>query len=525
MRRGILLTIALGCGGPGDAPPVIVPPVVPPPVVAPKTCADWSYAVTSQPFEPVQDISLDDLRAAWKDGRATARPDVAAALPQLGPMGTARVDAWTIVPAHELSPDRAVITVDGKHPLQGSLIGKACAPGVTPNIDPAHVTSIVMSGTTALTGRTAERIDSNGIADTIRFLKPFFTSADVVHVSNEVGFVKDCHPLTGQDKPHLKFCSRDRYIDLLSALHVSVVELTGSHLTDYGAHTLARTVDMYAAHNWQWYGGGKTQRDATAVKIVEDHGNRIGFVGCNAVNEWVHEISPGPGTAICDWPRVVWQIQDMRRHGIFPIVTVQHREVRTHAPPEDLVGDLRHLAEAGAGFVEGSQAHVAHPWDVHAGAYVHYGPGNTLFAQYREFQRDATIDKLWIYDGKLVNVTHLYVRTEHGQPRLLSTTERARYLAELATAEAEIAPPDPAPHTIPAAPREHPDSFVLRGRGERLKIVDPAKREDGVTYSLVLDLENTGIARDDAFVVTRRGRATATPAEVRAFMVAAYPTK
>ncbi|HEY0251390.1 MAG TPA: CapA family protein, partial [Kofleriaceae bacterium] len=456
-RRGLVLLIA--CGG-SDPPPLVTPP---PPAPPPLPCAEWRYALTSQPFEPVQDISFAELRAAYAEGRATARPEVAAAL-KLGPPGAPRADAWTIIPAHELAPDRAVITIDSVHPLakHANLVGTVCAKDAAPNLDPDRVTSLVMSGTTALTGRTAERIDSNGIADTIRFIRPFFTSADVVHVSNEVGFVKDCHPRTGQDRTELKFCSRDRYIDLLAALHVSIVELTGSHLTDYGQHTLARTIEMYDAHRWQWFGGGRTQRDATAVKLVEDHGNHLGFVGCNAVNEWVHEISAGPGTAICDWPRMVWQIQDMRRHGIVPIVTVQHREVRTHAPPPDLVEDLRHLAEAGAAFVEGSQAHVAHPWDVHAGAYVHYGPGNTLFAQYREQQREATIDKLWIYDGKLVAVTHLYIRTEHGQPRALSTTERARFLADLAIAEHAITPPDPAPRPIPPAPRTHPDSFVLR---------------------------------------------------------------
>ena len=60
---------------------------------------------------------------------------------------------------------------------------------------------------------------------------------------------------------------------------------------------------------------------------------------------------------------------------------MQHRELTTHKPDWDLVADLRGLAEAGATFVEGSQAHTAHPWDVHHGAFVAYGPGNTLFAQ------------------------------------------------------------------------------------------------------------------------------------------------
>ena len=48
-----------------------------------------------------------------------------------------------------------------------------------------------MSGTTALTGRTAERIDQRGIADTVRFIKPFFQTADLVHVTGDRDFVRE----------------------------------------------------------------------------------------------------------------------------------------------------------------------------------------------------------------------------------------------------------------------------------------------------------------------------------------------
>ena len=65
-----------------------------------------------------------------------------------------------------------------------------------------------------------------------------------------------------------------------------------------------------------------------------------------------------------------WQIQDLRKRGYTVIASVQHRELTTHKPDWDLVADLRGLAEAGATFVEGSQAHTAHPWDVHYGAFV-----------------------------------------------------------------------------------------------------------------------------------------------------------
>lgn len=487
---------------------------------------EWRYALTAPPFEPTLDVSLVRLRSLWRDGAIAASAETAGALAStLGPRGTAAAGAWSIIPVGDLDPQPSVVSVGGAHPLlgDGALVVPLCGTGArVTNLDPAHLTTLVMSGTTAMTGRTAERIDEQGIADTVRHIRPFFASADVVHVSNEVAFVKNCKPRTGQKE--LIFCARDRYVALLEALNVTLIELTGSHLTDYGHRSLERTIDMYEERGWRWYGGGRTQLEASAPQIIEHNGNKLAFVGCNAVNWWIKAIGQGSGTADCDWPRMVWQIQDLRRRGYTPIATVQHRELRTHVPAPDLVRDLRKLAEAGAAFVEGSQAHVAHPWDVHYGAYVHYGPGNILFAQYRDLQRDATVDKLFIYEGRLLTVAHLFTRTEHGQPRLLDERERTKFLGALAAAARAVVPPQPtAVAAIPAETRVRPDSVVIAGRAQHLSVTAPVRFDPSVRYPLIVDLDLTHPADPDAFVVMRTGKAIATGEQIAAYMRAKYP--
>ncbi len=65
-----------------------------------------------------------------------------------------------------------------QHPLaaaDGPLVIRLCGPAQAPirNIDPAHLTTLVMSGTTAMTGRTSARIDDHGIpidGDAISFV-------------------------------------------------------------------------------------------------------------------------------------------------------------------------------------------------------------------------------------------------------------------------------------------------------------------------------------------------------------------
>jgi poly-gamma-glutamate capsule biosynthesis protein CapA/YwtB (metallophosphatase superfamily) len=555
--------LAIACGGPEPAPRAVAPPPhvgvadaagprcaagVPAAACAPgrRLCApgdrdrigEWRYALIAGPFEPAQDVSAEALRAAWQAGAIAATADSEAALaPALGARAhpvrladdarPALADgAWAIVPADALGPAWSTLSVAGQHPLTGGdgpLVVPLCGgPAPARNIDPARLTTLVMSGTTAMTGRLAERIDDHGIADTIRYIQPFFASADLVHISNEVAFVRACQPWTGQQK--LVFCARDRYIELLAALHARLIELTGNHLVDYGARALQRTIDMYAQRGWTWFGGGRTQIDATTPRLVEDHGNRLAFVGCNAVNWWIGAISPGPGVAHCDWPRMVWQVQELRRQGYLPIATVQHRELRSHAPPPDLVRDLRRLAEAGAVAVIGSQAHVAHPWDVHAGAYVHYGPGNILFAQHRAVQRDATVDKLYVHAGRLLSVTRLFTRTEHGQPRLLTDDERAALLVELRAAAAAIAPPSPwAVPVVPPASRTRPDALVVHGRSQPLTVTAPEPLDPAARYPLVVDLAGTAPPTSAAFVALRTGAPIATGAEIGRFMRDKYP--
>jgi len=263
--------------------------------------------------------------------------------------------------------------------------------------------------------------------------------------------------------------------------------------------------------------------DATEPRLVEHHGNKLAFVGCNAVAAWIRAVGQGAGVASCDWARMTWQIQDLRRRGYTPIVSVQHQETHVHDVPPLLVTDLRRLAEAGAAFVMGSQAHSAHPWDVHFGAYVHYGPGNILFAQDREEQREATVDKLYIHAGRLLTVEHLFTRIEHGQPRLLRDAERARFLAEIVRVEHELPPPDAtgAPAT-PTESRTRPDSVVIHGRNQHLTVTPPEHLAPGTRYPLVVDLAGTATA-PGAFVVTPKRSSRASTHDITRFMRAKYP--
>lgn len=483
---------------------------------------EWRYAIATPPFSPIETITADELAALWRgEGKTRLSASVETATALAAILGPGKVDElaqplainaarWAVLPAHELTPRWNVIAVDGKHPLDkapGPLAVPLCGTGKAAirNIDPGRLTTLAMTGTTALTRGTSKLMEQKGVLYPLRDVQPWLASIDLVHISNEVSFVPEPPCDTGNGRDRINFCSKDRYIELLEKAGAKIIEMTGSHLPDYGWHWIAHTVELYQKRGWIWFGGGRTEHENTEPRVLEHNGNNLVFIGCNmphTLNPWIQD---GPGVGACDMPRIAYWISDFNRRGFTVIVSVQHSEVYQYDPPPTVVRDLREIAKAGPAFVMGSQAHAPHPWEVHHGAFVHYGPGNFLFDQDMHPLRDSAQNKLYIHAGKLLTVGHLYARLEEGgRPRPMTDTERAGFLAAMATAQARLrgAKPDAAPITVPAS-RSRPESFLVKAILHHVIVEVPARIEPGKTYPAIIELAGPGQPNDGAFVVTR----------------------
>jgi poly-gamma-glutamate capsule biosynthesis protein CapA/YwtB (metallophosphatase superfamily) len=447
----------------------------------------WRYALIAPLHTAIHDITSVELKAMLRGTskrqlamsaatRAVLDRSAERAEAIATPAGTAAPSAstssdealrptdqrWAIVPAHELTPHWHVITVDGVHPLAKSATGPlaipVCGEG---NIAPDAITTVAMTGVTAMTRFTADLMERKGITYPARDVEAWLAATDFVHVSNEVAFVSSCE--TKPDRNTRAFCSRDEYIELLSALHADIVELTGSHVIDFGTSQLRHSIEIYVQAGLRLFGGGRDQLAATRPLLVEHAGNKLAFLGCNRPRSTAETIRNGPNVAFCDFDRLDWQLADLRSRGYVPLVSIQHEEVRGHTPAYTAVRDFRRLAEAGAAAVFGSQAHVAHPFEVHAGAYVHYGAGNFIFDQPWRSTRDGIADRFYIHRGKLLTVERLYTRIEEmGRPRPMTDSERTDFLRTLDASRAELTSP-----ARPFAPQRLratapiPDSFLV----------------------------------------------------------------
>jgi len=450
--------------------------------------AVWVYALVA-PFPTVPDgVSSDELISSWRgasSGPFAGQPllmdsATAAALtavwgkPAAGAVRIVASDelvdtaweqrpSWAIVPFEELNPRWKVLSIDGQSPVhkdfqlegqQGQqsspgyplrvsfrvVCTQACEKTVLPalpasNRDPKHLTTVVMTGVTALVRATAFIMDTKGITYPGRDIHDWLAGADITHISNEVPFANDC-PNPDPAYPKLVFCSDPHYIELLRSVGTDVVELTGNHYADFGPEAMLLTLKIYGQNNMAHYGGGADLQDARKPLLLEDHGNKIAFIGCNSpdVGKSPTATTSRPGAAPCDYDYMTSQIRQLRSQGYLVIATFQYYESYSPTPFEAQVHDFQLMADAGAVIVQGSQAHNPQSLAFDGNALIHYGLGNLFFDQMGDASnptRQEFIDRHVFYEGRYISTELLSAELEdYARPRPMTPAEREVFLSK-----------------------------------------------------------------------------------------------
>ncbi len=438
----------------------------------------WVYALAA-PFPTVTDeITLAEVQNAWK-GTSTrdlpftsllVEPDTtrvfnvwwgpASAMVKTLPAGQMldaaweQKTAWAILPFEQLEPRWKVIAVDGQSPvrkdfdpsryglavnfaLQGDPAALEQFLADTPVLDSnrlaERLTTVMVTGVTALVRGTASYMETRGITYPAQDIGGWLREADILHISNEVAFWKTC-PLP-HDWKGLAFCSRPKYIELLEDVGADVIELTGDHLNDWGPEAIRYTLELYQKEGWKTYGGGANIEEARQPALFEHNGNKIAFIGCNAKPKGYSSASETePGAVHCDMEQLAGEVRKLRADGYQPIVTFQHLEYYSYTAHPLLQADFRQMAEAGAVIVSGSQAHQPHPLEFKDGALLHYGLGNLFFDQTNQGDApmDAFIDRHVFYDNRLISTELLTIHlVDLARSRPMTPEERQALLATI----------------------------------------------------------------------------------------------
>jgi poly-gamma-glutamate synthesis protein (capsule biosynthesis protein) len=436
--------------------------------------AEWVYALVA-PFPTVEDgMSYESLRALWsgeaQEGRRIflTEDDFEVMSAVLGTPSNSRVHitapedllditweerpAYAIVPFADLEPRWKVLELDKQSPIRKNFdrevypliasFGISGDPEASEqlraaldlpfsNYDPNKLTTLVMTGVTALTRATAWRMETRGIGYPGELIGEWLRDADFTHVSNEVPFVSDCpDPQPVQEK--LIFCSDPEYIQLLIDLGIDLVELTGNHIWDYGSDELAFTLDLYRQHGMEYFGGGEDLEDAFQAVRVEHNGNRLAFLGCNQIGpKYAWAGDEKPGAAPCDWERLGEELRILTEEGYLPIFTFQWAELGAPSPAQE--DAFREAVQAGAVITSGSQAHQPLGFAFHRGGFIHFGLGNLFFDQMQtDEMRQEFIDRHVFYDGRHISTELLTAMLEnYAQPRPMSLAERSALLERI----------------------------------------------------------------------------------------------
>ena len=350
--------------------------------------------------------------------------------------------SWGIVPFEELEPKLKVLTVDEQSPIHNDFNAAtyplkaefalraldrepATLSLAIPNTnrEPTRLTTVILTGVTALVRSTAYTMETKGVTYPARDIRDFMRAADITHISNEIPFYTGCD-FPNPSRSKLVFCSDPKYIELLKDVGTDVVELTGNHFADYGPGAMLETLDIYNQNDILYYGGGADLEDARKPLTLEHNGNKIAFIGCNPVDLGKPPVATKnkPGAAPCSHKYLVDTIEDLKAQGYFVIATFQHQEYYSPEARPDQLEDFHRVADAGASIVSGSQAHYAQMMEFYDDSFIHYGLGNLFFDQMGDIPyypgiRREFIDRYVVYNGEV----HQRRTADHYARRLFSS--------------------------------------------------------------------------------------------------------
>ncbi|MDY6866585.1 MAG: CapA family protein [Chloroflexota bacterium] len=385
-------------------------------------------------------------------------------------------NAWAILPFDALNPRLKVISIDGLSPLfkefsvakypltffydliqreEVNLTGsetelqELLSTLPSTNRDNDKMTTLVMTGVTALVRATASRMEMNGITYPGEEIVHWLSEADLTHISNEVSFYKDC-PFPDPGSRLLFFCSNPDYIELFDYVGADIIELTGNHNNDswyvYGVDVVPFSLELYEEHGMDYFGGGLDLDDAMTPLLISHNGNQLAFIGCNASGpDYAWATDERGGAAPCgDYQWMMDEIARLKGEGYLPIATFQYYEDYYNFAAEHHIRDFSLMAEAGAVIVNGSQAHRPKAMTFEHGTFIDYGLGNLFFDQMGIVDNygDLIIQTRWeviqrhtFYDGRHLNTELLTAMLEdYAQPRPMTERERLVFLEELFTA-------------------------------------------------------------------------------------------
>ena len=367
-----------------------------------------------------------------------------------------------VLPFDQLDPRSKVLSVDGSDILSNQLdpatyplavaltsdgpeaaalrddLQKALAPAT--NRDPSKLTTLIMTGVTAMTRMTALKMEQKGYTYPAEIIADTLKAADITHVSNEVPFIEGCK--VNATPNNLTMCSDYTYWAALEAIGTDIVGLSGNHVNDFGRDGARESIQFYRDNKIPIYGSGLNVDEACAPLMWEHNGNTFAFVAALAFDPefaWATDTQPGACYYYNHKERVLAMVSELSQKVDIVAVELQYYETYQPNPTDRQVEEFRELRAAGADIVTGVQSHVPQamePYgtdDAGGPGMIVYGLGNLFFDQMWSWEtRTELYVRHTIYDGRTLSAEILTgVLEDYAQPRWATSEERAEILSRI----------------------------------------------------------------------------------------------
>ncbi len=438
------------------------------------------YFAAVVPFDTVQDgITLADVAARWQgDGAVYTTREGLELLPVLlgAPAASTTVvtpeeliglleadrSALGLIPFDQLDPRFKPLAVDGAQILSNQLapgayplevqisasgagknrLAQALAGAVEPatNRDPNKLTTLVMTGVTAMSRGTADAMERRGYTYPAEIIGPELALADITHISNEVPFLEDC--VVNNTLNNLTLCSDTTYWAALELMGTDIVGLSGNHVNDFGRDGARESLGWYAENGIPIYGSGLTVDEACAPLLWAHNGNTFAFIAALAYgpeSAWVTDEEPGACYYYEHQARIFNTIRLLADTVDIVAVELQYEETYFPFPTAAQVEEFRALRAQGADLVTGVQSHVPQAQEPYGAVdeggpgFISYGLGNLFFDQMWSWEtRTELYARHAIYEGRMIGTEILTgVLEDFAQPRWTTPQERAALLQTL----------------------------------------------------------------------------------------------
>ncbi|HCJ10159.1 MAG TPA: hypothetical protein DHW14_03195 [Clostridiales bacterium] len=375
---------------------------------------------------PTLDTVLDgSYPLATEVGFVLRRPSgLAAALSRLPGVGT-----W-------LEPNRAVVRAFAE--WLGTAEARAAFHGVTGEITLAAV------GDVMLARKTQREIDKYGLDYPFGNVAELLSSADITFCNLEAPLGDTGTPIPGKG---IWLRGRPEFVECLKLAGMDVVSVCNNHILDYDSPCMLQTLDLLTEAGMVYVGGGRDEKDARTVRVVEADGIRLAFVGYTEfADSWLfwdydyrRTFLAGEDTPGCNPLDMTIIAEDIARaKEMADIVVVSFHwgwedipYPQAFNPKNDCVAIAHQVIDLGASVVLGHHPHIVQGFEVYGGGVIAYSLGNFVNDQAKVHQKEGTILELQLSPEGVLSARITPVWIESTAPRFMEGDELRQMMEKI----------------------------------------------------------------------------------------------